>query len=118
MLANHVAAMAPAAVIGVLCGLLAIGFTVINLKVARLRIQVMQVGLSGYPGPCRGRSMQAYLTGSLGSAHPTHAGGRDWRLHLDICELVCSVLLKAVQLCVLWLLVGGSGRGSALLGIP
>ena len=54
MLANHVAAMAPAAVIGVLCGLLAIGFTVINLKVARLRIQVMQVGLSGHPGPCRG----------------------------------------------------------------
>lgn len=41
-LANHVAAMAPAAMIGVLCGLLGIGFTVINLKVARLRNQVMQ----------------------------------------------------------------------------
>lgn len=95
VLANHVAAMAPAAVIGVLCGLLAIGFTVINLKVARLRIQVMQVGLSGYPGPCRGQSMQAYLTDSSGSAHSTHAGGRDWRMRLDIYYLVGSVLLKA-----------------------
>ncbi|KAK9840815.1 hypothetical protein WJX81_006821 [Elliptochloris bilobata] len=42
VLANHVAAMAPAALIGVLAGLLAIGFTVINLKVARLRIRVLR----------------------------------------------------------------------------
>lgn len=42
-LTNHVAAVAPAAVIGVACGLLAIVFTVINLKVARLRIALLQV---------------------------------------------------------------------------
>ncbi len=42
-LTNHVAAVAPAAVIGVACGLLAIAFTVINLKVARLRIALLQV---------------------------------------------------------------------------
>ncbi|CAL8466168.1 g5704 [Coccomyxa elongata] len=41
-LTNHVAAVAPAAVIGVACGLLAIAFTVINLKVARLRIALLQ----------------------------------------------------------------------------
>ena len=42
-LTNHVAAMAPAALIGVACGLLAIAFTVINLKVARFRIAALQV---------------------------------------------------------------------------
>jgi hypothetical protein len=42
-LTNHVAAVAPAAVIGVACGVLAIMFTVINLKVARLRIALLQV---------------------------------------------------------------------------
>lgn len=57
VLANHVAAMAPAALIGVLAGLLAIGFTVINLKVARLRIQVLQArpGARG-AGPPRARA--------------------------------------------------------------
>jgi hypothetical protein len=55
VLANHVAAMAPAALIGVLAGLLAIGFTVINLKVARLRIQVLQAR----PGGSRRRLLRA-----------------------------------------------------------
>ena len=45
-LANHVAAMAPAVVIGVMCGLLAIAFTVINIKVARLRNRLLQVRLA------------------------------------------------------------------------
>ncbi|KAK9804251.1 hypothetical protein WJX72_003440 [[Myrmecia] bisecta] len=36
-LKNHVAAMAPAIVIGIACGLLGIMFTFINLKVARIR---------------------------------------------------------------------------------
>lgn len=36
-LKNHVAAVAPAAVIGALCGLLGGGFTALNLKIARLR---------------------------------------------------------------------------------
>ena len=44
-LANHIAAMAPAIIIGVVCGLLAIAFTVINLKVARLRRAVLRVRL-------------------------------------------------------------------------
>ncbi len=42
-LTNHVAAMAPAALIGLACGLLAIAFTAINLKVARLRLALLQV---------------------------------------------------------------------------
>ncbi|KAK9806419.1 hypothetical protein WJX73_004486 [Symbiochloris irregularis] len=41
-LANHMAAMAPAVVIGVICGLLAIVFTVINLKVARMRRVILK----------------------------------------------------------------------------
>ncbi len=36
-LKNHVAAVAPAALIGALCGLLGGGFTALNLKIARLR---------------------------------------------------------------------------------
>lgn len=40
-LSNHVAAMAPAAVIGTVCGLLAIAFTGVNLKAARLREAVL-----------------------------------------------------------------------------
>lgn len=46
-LANHMAAMAPAVVIGVICGLLAIAFTVINLKVARLRRVILKASPSG-----------------------------------------------------------------------
>ncbi len=42
-LKNHVAAVAPAAIIGVACGLLAIAFTIINLKVARARAALLQV---------------------------------------------------------------------------
>lgn len=42
-LTNHVAAVAPAALIGVACGLLAIAFTIINLKVARARDALLQV---------------------------------------------------------------------------
>jgi len=42
-LKNHVAAVAPAALIGVACGLLAIAFTIINLKVARARDALLQV---------------------------------------------------------------------------
>lgn len=42
-LKNHVAAVAPAALIGVACGLLAIAFTIINLKVARARQALLQV---------------------------------------------------------------------------
>ena len=42
-LKNHVAAVAPAAIIGVACGLLAIAFTIINLKVARARDALLQV---------------------------------------------------------------------------
>ena len=42
-LTNHVAAMAPAALIGIACGLLAIAFTVINLKVARFRMAALRV---------------------------------------------------------------------------
>lgn len=44
-LTNHVAAVAPAALIGVACGLLAIAFTIINLKVARARDALLQVRL-------------------------------------------------------------------------
>lgn len=51
-LTNHVAAVAPAAVIGVACGLLAIVFTVINLKVARLRIALLQVHFPHTPDHC------------------------------------------------------------------
>lgn len=40
-LSNHVAAMAPAAIIGLACGVLAIAFTAVNLKVARLREAVL-----------------------------------------------------------------------------
>ena len=40
-LTNHVAAMAPAAIIGLICGLLAIAFTSVNLKAARLREAVL-----------------------------------------------------------------------------
>ena len=40
-MSNHVAAMAPAAVIGTVCGLLAIAFTAVNLKAARLRDAVL-----------------------------------------------------------------------------
>ena len=36
-LSNHVAAMIPAVIIGLVCGTLAIAFTALNLKVARLR---------------------------------------------------------------------------------
>ena len=36
-LKNHVAAVAPAALIGALCGLLGGAFTAVNLKIARLR---------------------------------------------------------------------------------
>lgn len=80
--------MAPAAMIGVLCGLLAIGFTVINLKVARLRIQVMQVGLCAYPGPglCRHTS-QAMVVPRIQL--------RQARMRLDLYYVVGSVLLKA-----------------------
>ena len=46
-LTNHVAAVAPAALIGVACGLLAIAFTIINLKVARARDALLQV----HPSP-------------------------------------------------------------------
>ena len=42
-LKNHVAAVAPAAIIGITCGLLAIAFTIINLKVARARDALLQV---------------------------------------------------------------------------
>lgn len=42
-LANHIAAIGPAIVIGAVCGLLAIVFTALNLKIARLRRRVMQV---------------------------------------------------------------------------
>lgn len=40
-LSNHVAAIAPAVVIGMLCGLLAIAFTAMNLKAARFREAVL-----------------------------------------------------------------------------
>ena len=42
-LANHVAAVGPAIVIGTLCGLLGMAFTVLNLKVMRLRDATLQV---------------------------------------------------------------------------
>ena len=42
-LANHVAAVGPAIVIGTLCGLLGMVFTVLNLKVMRLRDATLQV---------------------------------------------------------------------------
>lgn len=54
-LTNHVAAVAPAALIGIACGMLAIVFTVINLKVARLRIALLQARLHSlmplFPAP-------------------------------------------------------------------
>ena len=37
MLSNHVAAVFPAALIGLACGALGIVFTVMNLKITRLR---------------------------------------------------------------------------------
>lgn len=40
-LSNHVAAMAPAAVIGLVCGLLAIAFTAVNLRVAAARQKLL-----------------------------------------------------------------------------
>ena len=42
-LANHVAAVGPAIMIGTLCGLLGMVFTVLNLKVMRLRDATLQV---------------------------------------------------------------------------
>ena len=42
-LANHIAAIGPAILIGALCGLLAIAFTAINLRMARLRQKLLQV---------------------------------------------------------------------------
>ena len=41
-LANHIAAIGPAVVIGALCGLLAIVFTTVNLRLARLRQRLLQ----------------------------------------------------------------------------
>lgn len=50
-LSNHVAAIVPAAVIGLACGLLGILFTVLNLKVMRIRKALIGVRQSRRPKP-------------------------------------------------------------------
>lgn len=42
-LANHVAAVGPAILVGIACGVLATVFTVLNIKVVRLRDTIIQV---------------------------------------------------------------------------
>ena len=42
-LANHVAAVGPAVLVGIACGVLGTIFTVLNIKVVRLRDTIIQV---------------------------------------------------------------------------
>ena len=49
VVSNHVAAVAPAVVIGAACGLAAVVFTIANLKCSRLRSHIIGVG-SHCPG--------------------------------------------------------------------
>ena len=44
-LANHVAAVGPAILVGLACGVLGTIFTVVNVKVVRLRDAIIQVRL-------------------------------------------------------------------------
>lgn len=44
-LANHVAAVGPAILVGIACGVLATVFTVLNIKVVRLRDTIIQVSV-------------------------------------------------------------------------
>jgi len=42
-LANHVAAVGPAVLVGLACGVLGTAFTVLNVKIIRLRDSIIQV---------------------------------------------------------------------------
>lgn len=57
-LANHVAAVLPAILVGLACGVLGTIFTVLNVKVVRLRDAVIQVHSASsvlpYSGLCSG----------------------------------------------------------------
>ena len=50
-LANHVAAVGPAVLVGIACGLLGTVFTILNIKVVRLRDTIIQV-CTLYLVPC------------------------------------------------------------------
>ncbi len=60
-LANHVAAVGPAVLVGLACGVLGTAFTVLNVKIIRLRDSIIQVTCSAHYTP----AIKIYINSSL-----------------------------------------------------
>lgn len=61
-LANHVAAVGPAVLVGLACGVLGTAFTLLNVKIIRLRDSIIQVTTSASLTPAIRIHMDSWLS--------------------------------------------------------